>query len=150
MTAAQLLRVMRSARYAVEASVTQNAAPQAAVIGVAITDAFEIVFDTIGASRKAQNLRVNRRVALVLGNCYDGDERTIQYEGLADEPDGAELRRLKNLYFEVFPDGRDRQAWPGLTYFRVTPIWIRYSNYNVNPPEIIEFDAGDLASDREA
>jgi len=142
----ELLRFMRGARYAVEATVTQTSAPQAAVIGVAITDAFEIVFDTIGSSRKAQNLRVNRRVALVLGNCYDGDERTIQYEGLADEPDGAELRRLKETYFRVFPDGRDRERWPGITYFRVTPVWLRYSNYNANPPEIVEFDAGDLTS----
>lgn len=140
----ELLALMRSNRYAIEATVTMNSAPQAAVIGVAITDAFEIVFDTIGASRKAQNLRVNRRVALVLGNCYDGDERTIQYEGLADEPAGEEQRRLKEIYFGVFPDGRDREKWPGLTYFRVTPTWIRYSNYNTNPPEIVEFEAGDL------
>ena len=144
MTPAELLRVMRRTRYAVEATVTVNSAPQAAVIGVAVTDAFEIVFDTIGASRKAQNLRVNRRVALVLGNCYDGDERTIQYEGLADEPRGEELDRLKSVYFDVFPDGRERQTWPGLTYFRVTPTWVRYSNYNANPPEIVEFEPGDL------
>jgi hypothetical protein len=144
MTRDDLLRLVRSSRYAIEATVTQTGAPQAAVIGVAVTDAFEIVFDTIGGSRKAQNLRVNRRVALVLGNCYDGDERTIQYEGLADEPRGADLERLKEVYFGVFPDGRERQQWPGLTYFRVTPVWIRYSNYNVNPPEIIEFDAGAL------
>ena len=108
---------------------------------------FEIVFDTLGGSRKAQNLRVNRRVALVLGNSHDGDERTIQYEGLADEPTGAELQRLKGIYFGVFPDGREREKWPGMTYFRVTPVWIRYSNYNVNPPEIVEFETGDLAGD---
>ena len=111
-----------------------------------ITDTFEIVFDTIGASRKGQNLRVNRRVALVLGNSQDGDEWTVQYEGLADEPAGRELERLKNLYFAVFPDGRDRERWPGLTYFRVTPTWVRYSNYNVNPPAIVEFEVGDLTA----
>src|SRR5215510_14962752 len=105
----ELLAVMRGSRYAIEATVTPTGAPQAAVIGVAVTDAFEIVFDTVGGTRKAQNLRVNRRVALVLGNSYNGDERTIQYEGLADEPTGAELQRLKEIYFSVFPDGRERQ-----------------------------------------
>jgi hypothetical protein len=142
----ELMAVMRSNRYAIEATVTQTGAPQAAVIGIAVTDAFEIVFDTLGGSRKAQNLRVNRRVALVLGDSYNGDERTIQYEGLADEPTGAELQRLKDIYFGVFPDGRERQKWPGMTYFRVMPVWLRYSNYNMNPPEILEFDAGDLTS----
>jgi len=142
----ELLLVMRGNRYAIEATVTHTGAPQAAVIGIAVTDAFEIVFDTLGGSRKAQNLRVNRRVALVLGDSYNGDERTIQYEGLADEPTGAELQRLKDIYFGVFLDGRERQKWPGITYFRVMPVWLRYSNYNVNPPEIVEFDAGDLTS----
>jgi len=142
----ELLLVMRGNRYAIEATVTHTGAPQAAVIGIAVTDAFEIVFDTLGGSRKAQNLRVNRRVALVLGDSYNGDERTIQYEGLADEPTGAELQRLKDIYLGVFPDGRERQKWPGMTYFRVMPVWLRYSNYNVNPPEIVEFDAGDLTS----
>jgi general stress protein 26 len=146
MTRDEILALMRSSRYAMEATVTPTGAPQAAVIGVAVTDAFEIVFDTIGGSRKAQNLRVNRRVALVLGNSYDGDERTIQYEGLADEPVGAELERLKAIYFGVFPDGRDRQHWPGLTYFRVTPVWIRYSNFRTDPPEVVELDVGDLTS----
>ena len=143
----ELMAVIRGNRYAIEATVTRTGAPQAAVIGIAVTDAFEIVFDTLGGSRKAQNLRVNRRVALVLGNSHDGDERTIQYEGLADEPTGAELQRLKGIYFGVFPDGREREKWPGMTYFRVTPVWIRYSNYNVNPPEIVEFETGDLAGD---
>ena len=44
----------------------------------------------------------------------------------------------------TFPDGRERQAWPGLTYVRVTPTWLRYSDYSVDPPEIVEFDVADL------
>jgi len=44
----------------------------------------------------------------------------------------------------VFPDGRQRQEWPGLIYVRATPRWLRYSNYNVDPPEIAEFDSEGL------
>jgi hypothetical protein len=146
MQPADLLRFMRRHRYAVQASVTPAGAPQAAVIGIAVTGAFEIVFDTIGGSRKAQNLRVNRRLALVLGDANGGDEWTVQFEGLADEPRGGELERLKDAYFSVFPDGRDRQRWPGLTYFRVTPTWIRFTDYHVDPAAIHEFAAGDLSA----
>jgi len=146
MTAADLLVFMRSRRYAVEASVTAGSAPQAAIVGIAVTDRFEIVFDAIEISRKIQNLRVNRRIAFVIGGT-DGDERTAQYEGIADEPHGAELVRAKQFYFEVFPESRDHQRWPGITYVRVTPVWIRFSDYNVNPPSIVEFAAGDLESD---
>lgn len=28
--------------------------------------------------------------------------------GVADEPQGAELERLKEVYFQVYPDGRDK------------------------------------------
>ena len=109
--------------------------------GFAVTDRFEIVFDTLDSSRKAHNLRQNSRLALVIGGSNDGDERTVQYKGLADEPAGAELEHLKEVYCAAYPDGPSRLSRPGLIYVRVRPTWIRYSNYSVDPPEIVEFDA---------
>jgi len=75
------------------------------------------------------------------GGLEAGDERTVQYEGIADEPSGAELERLTEIYYQVYPDGRTRRSWPGLIYIRVQPTWIRYSDYNRDPPQITEFDA---------
>ena len=140
MTREELITFMRSEKYAVQTSVSADGVPQAAVVGIAVSDAFEIVFDTLDSSRKARNLRANSAVALVIGGTRDGDERTVQCEGTADEPTAADLARLQQIYFSRFPDGRDRQAWPGLIYVRVRPTWIRYSNFSVDPPEIIEFD----------
>ena len=74
-----LLEFMRSEKYAVQASVSRGGAPQAAVVGIVVSDRFEIVFDTVASSRKAANLRVNPAVALVIGGTRDGDERTVQY-----------------------------------------------------------------------
>ena len=145
MTPRELLAFMRTHRVAVQASVTPAAAPQAAVVGIAITDRFEVVFDTLGSSRKAHNLRANPSIALVMGGLMPGDERTVQYEGDADEPDGAERERLAAEYYVVYPDGRDRLSWPGLTYFRVRPRWIRYSDFGQAPPLIAEFTTGQLA-----
>jgi Pyridoxamine 5'-phosphate oxidase len=62
------------------------------------------VFDTLAFSRKAANLRANSRVALVIGGWNDSDPRTVQYEGVADFPTGAELERLKQVYFAAFLD----------------------------------------------
>jgi hypothetical protein len=78
---------------------------------------------------------------LVIGPAAAGSERTIQLEGVADEPTGAELERLLELYFVRFPDGRERQKWPGIMYWRVRPAWLRYSDFSVDPPEIVEFTA---------
>ena len=117
---------MRAQPWAVEASVTPQGAPQAAVVGIAITDRWELLFDTVTQSRKHQN-------------------RTVQYEGIAELPTEAELPGVQAYYFDRFPDGPTRQSWPGLVYWRVRPTWIRYSNLNVNPPIIQEWDAAAIA-----
>jgi general stress protein 26 len=140
MTREALLEFMRSEKYAVQTSVSPGGLPQAAVVGIAVTDRFEIVFDTLASSRKAPNLRANPAIAFVIGGTQEGDERTVQYEGTADEPDGGELERLLAVYYARFPEGPERRSWPGLIYVRVKPTWIRYSDYGRNPPEIIEFD----------
>jgi general stress protein 26 len=144
MTRKELLAFMRSERFAAQASVSRDYAAQAAVVGIAVSDDFEIVFDTLSDSRKATNLRANPSVAFVLGSTHDGAERTVQYEGVADVPSGDELRRVQEIYFEVFPDGRERLHWKGLIYVRVKPLWIRYSNYGPQPPLVLEFDAAAL------
>jgi hypothetical protein len=144
MTRADLLNFMRSCRYAVQSSVHPDGTPQSAIVGIVVTDDFEILFDTLATSRKGNNLRSRPEIAFVLGSLEGNDERTVQYEGLADEPTGPELARLTELYFRVFPDGRERQKWPGLTYIRASPRWLRYSDYNLDPPVIVEFDSESL------
>ena len=146
MDAQKLLEFLRSSRLAVQASLSYDDHPQAAVVGFAISDAFEIVFDTLQTTRKAINLRRNSHIAFVIGGLLQGDERTVQYEGVADEPFGADLERLKEIYYSAFPDGPSRANWPGLIYIRVRPKWIRYSNYNQNPPQIVEFQGQDLTA----
>jgi general stress protein 26 len=141
-TRADVLAFMRGHSLAVQASVSPSNSPQAAVVGFIVTDDFEIFFDTLDSTRKIFNLRENPRVAFVIGGLADGDERTVQYEGLADQPKGVELERLKERYFLRFPDGRDRLSWPGLTYVRARPRWIRFSNFSQSPPEIAEFSFG--------
>ena len=133
-----LVVFLRSQHWAVEATVSSAVQPQAAIIGYAVTDQLELVFDTLATSRKAANLRANPRIALVIGGWHAGSEQTLQYEGVADFPAGAELARLKEEYFKTFPDGPSRESWAGITYVRVRPTWLRFSDYTVEPPHIFE------------
>ena len=135
MDLAGLLEFLRAHRLAVQASVTAEGAPQAAVVGIAVSDRFEIVFDTLDSTRKIANLRRNPRISLAL---WEG-EKTVQIDGVADEPEGPELERIRAVYFEAWPDGRDRLEWPGLTHVRVRPTWARYTDYGKAPPQIVEF-----------
>lgn len=141
MTTAELLRFLKRYKLAVQATTSPDHQPQAAVVGYAVSDAFEFVFDTLDTSRKFRNLRADPRVALVVG--WD-DAMTAQIEGVADVPTGDELERLKACYFAVYPDGRERLAWAGITHVRVRPTWIRFSDFTQEPPRIVEFDGSQL------
>jgi pyridoxine/pyridoxamine 5'-phosphate oxidase len=144
MTPKALLGFMRSCRYAVQASVNRAGAPQAAVVGIAVGDDFDIIFDTMKAARKAVNLRLDPRIALVLGGQALGDERTLQIEGVAGLPEGPELEEARRLYLAKFPDGAERMVWAGSVFVRVRPQWFRFSDFNQDPAEIIHFNRRDL------
>jgi pyridoxine/pyridoxamine 5'-phosphate oxidase len=130
-----LIDFIRRQPWAVEASISSSGSPQAAVIGIVVSDEAELFFDTLETSRKCKNLRNDPRVAFVIG--WD-EEQTVQLEGIADEPSGAELDRLKALYFARFPDGVERAAASGVAYFRVRPSWARYSDFRGSEPVIVE------------
>jgi len=135
-TRAELLQFLRRYRLAVVSSVeAASGAPQAAVVGFAVSDQLELVFDTLDSTRKYANLVADPRVALVIG--WD-DAITAQIEGVADVPSGVELERLRDVYFGPYPDGRDRLAWPGITHVRVRPTWARLSDFTTDPPRIDE------------
>jgi hypothetical protein len=116
--------------------------PQAAVVGFAVSDLLEIIFDTVTSSRKYQNLCHNPRIALVIG--WDG-EITAQIEGVVDFPAGDERDRIRECYFVACRDGRERLNWTGITHARVRPTWIRYSDFTQDPPRIVEMGVAQLA-----
>ena len=65
---------MRSHVNAVQATVSPDGSPQAALVGIAVTDLFEIVFDSLEKTRTAMNLSQNPRVAFVVGGWTQGDK----------------------------------------------------------------------------
>lgn len=144
MTKEELFAFLQRHRLAVLATVSPSNQPEAAVMGYAVTSDLEIVFDTVRSARKYANMLANPRVALVIG----WDQVTLQYEGVAEEPTGERLDQYKEIYFGTYPDGRERQAWTGITWFKVRPTWIRYSDFNEGSRQIAEFDfpAGGTAS----
>ena len=133
-----LLEYLRAQRWAIQASNSAAHRPQAAIIRYVVTDRLELVFDTLAGSRKVANLRANPNVALVIGGWQDSSPRSLQLEGVADFPAGAELARLKLAYCTAFPDGSLRESLPDITYVRVVPQWVRLSDYASEPPSILE------------
>ncbi|SRR5260370_23851830 len=118
-------------RLAVLSTVTDTGQPQSALLGMAVTQQLEIIFDTVNSSRKHPNLKKHPRVAWVLG-CTT--EVTVQYEGVA-EGAGERLAKYKKIYsahFRMDPYGRAG------TYFVARPTWVRYCDYNPESRRIEE------------
>ena len=134
MTPSDFHAFLRQHRLAVLSTV-RDGAPQAALVGIAVTDTLEIVFDTVTGSRKYANILADPRVALVAGWDYG---KTLQVEGTADVLADEDLAAFKEVYFAVWPDGRERQRWPDIAYIRVRPHWLRYADYGRSPPQIEE------------
>ena len=133
LTLAFLHNFISRQRYAVVSSNGPQGTPQSALVGIAVSENLEIYFDTVDTTRKIVNIRSDSRVSLVIG--WE-NEQTLQYEGVADEPEGAALADLKAIYFKAWPDGPKRQSWKGITYCRVRPTWLRFSSYV--EPQLIE------------
>jgi pyridoxine/pyridoxamine 5'-phosphate oxidase len=130
----ELVALLRRFRLGVVSTVSASGQPQAATVGIAIGDELELVFDTLATTRKFANLVREPRVAVVLGE----GELTVQLEGRADVPTGAELARVQAIYFAAWPDGRDRASWANITWVRIRPTWLRVSDFAANPPAIRE------------
>jgi general stress protein 26 len=132
-----LYKFISKHQYAVLSTVAKDNLPEAALVCFAVTQDLKIIFDTVSTSRKYQDLIANPSIAFVIG--WD-NEQTVQYEGIAKIPTLGELDNLLKIYFEVFPDGKDRKEnWKDIAYFLVEPKWIRYSDFNLQHIEQIKF-----------
>src|SRR6185312_2714526 len=100
-------------KLAVVSSLNSGSKPESALVGIAVSNQLEIIFDTVKSSRKYANILQNPSVSVVIG--WD-NETTVQYEGEAeilgnDEPS----EYYREIYYAAWPDGRERTAnWAGL------------------------------------
>jgi pyridoxine/pyridoxamine 5'-phosphate oxidase len=133
----EVFDIVKQKRLAVVSTVNDSGAPEAALVGFALTERNEVVFDTLGSSRKAVNIARRPAAALVIG--WENDV-TVQIEGDARRPQGDDLAYAKTAYFREWPDGRARENWPDIAYIVVKPRWLRYANY-AGAPVIEEFTA---------
>ena len=128
----EFLAYMRSHKLAVVSTLGADGSPQSALVGVATTDDFQIIFDTVSTSRKHGNLLRDVRIAVTFSG---PSEQTLQYEGRAisvsvtDPCDEA----YREQYYLAWPECRDHLAWTDISYWRIMPRWLRFSDYDRGP-----------------
>jgi hypothetical protein len=131
----EVYRFIAGHKLGVLGTISSSGLPQSALVGIAVTPKLEIVFETVKSSRKFRNLVSKPDCSFVVG--WKG-EVTVQYEGIAQQPKGAALAQLQKVYFANWPDCLSHLSWPGIVYFVVRPTWVRYSDYDRDPPYIAE------------
>jgi general stress protein 26 len=134
---ADIYRFIVKHKLGVVGTTSSSGSPQSALVGIAVTPKLEIVFETVKSTRKFRNLTSRPNCSFVVG--WKG-EVTVQYEGVAYQPQGVALDQFRNVYFANWPSCRSHLSWPDIVYLVVRPIWIRYSDYDRDPPNIAEFD----------
>jgi hypothetical protein len=138
MTKDDVYSFLTTCKLGVLGTIGPNGAPQSSLVGIAVTEKLEIVFDTVRSSRKYPNLVAQPACSFVIGG-WGAGEQTVQYEGAAQELQPPALEQYQEIYFRAWPDGPARMSWPGIVYFVARPSWIRYSDFDQNPPLIREF-----------
>lgn len=135
MTKQGVLEFIKKHKLAVISTVGEDAKPESAVLEFGETDELELVFDCASSSRKYRNLQTNKQVSFVIG--WD-ESITVQYEGVAVQITGTEAEKYQHAFWLKNPEAERWKNEEGITYFKVTPQWIRYSDLNKKPWEIFE------------
>jgi DNA-binding winged helix-turn-helix (wHTH) protein len=133
-----LLPFARRHRLAVVATCSPSGVPQSAVVRFHVNDAFELILTAHQEHRKVANLRVNPTASAVIG--WD-DMQTLQVEGRAELLNGAGLAEVKRYLASQVPEEFQwRQRVEGIVYIKITPTWMRFSDFGINPASILTLD----------
>ena len=124
---------VRAQGQGVVATVSPSGAPEAALVGLAALDDGTLVFDTHAGSRKAENLRHDHRIAVVVGTV---GELSVQIEGFAAIAHGAHRERYGAAYAAQFPGSHALD--PDFAVVAIRPSWVRVYDASVTPARVSE------------
>lgn len=123
----------RAEAQGVVATVSPSGAPEAALVGIAALDDGTLVFDTPVGSRKAENLRHDHRIALVIGT---DAAVSVQIDGFATIVHGSLREEYGRAYDEQFPGSHALD--PNFAVVVVRPAWVRVYDASTTRAQVTE------------
>ena len=126
---------IKTHKLAVIASVNETSLPEAAVIGIAVTENLEIIFSSFVTSRKYANLQKNPKIALVIG--WEKGT-TVQYEGIAIELSQDEAEKQLETSLKKTQSIALKLELENQVVYKITPNWVRFSDLSIDPWERFE------------
>lgn len=124
---------VRAHAQGVVATASPSGAPQAALVGIAALDDGTLIFDTLVGSRKAENLRHDHRISVVVGTDHTV---SAQIDGFATIVHGSLREEYGTAYTEQFPGSRVLD--PDFAVVVVRPAWVRVYDASTHPAVVTE------------
>jgi pyridoxine/pyridoxamine 5'-phosphate oxidase len=127
----EFVEFARAAELAVLATASPAGKPEAALLGVAVTESGDLVVDIHRSARKLTNITRNNQVAVVIGWA---DDVSIQVEGHIRLVTGDERRGYEKVYLARFPGSRVSDS--AFEVAVITPEWVRRYDAGSDPARI--------------
>ncbi|MFB7892078.1 pyridoxamine 5'-phosphate oxidase family protein [Microbacterium sp. NPDC056044] len=128
----EFVAFVRAEAQGIVATVSPSGAPEAALVGIAALDDGTLVFDTLVGSRKAENLRHDHRIAVVIGT----DGVSVQIDGFGTIVHGTLREEYGGAYNAQFPGSRALD--PAFAVVVVRPAWVRVYDASADPAHVTE------------
>jgi len=126
----------KEAKLCVISTASSDLQPSSAVVAYAVKDDLTVVLSTHPVTQKWKNLKENEKVALVFG--FDFAGLNIQYHGKSELIErGDSYNDYEELFFGQNPEAKKFMT-PDTGFIKITPTWMRVTDYSAQPPEIIE------------
>lgn len=130
----KILKFLQKEHLAVLSYAEKNQ-PKSAVIDFSESKSLEILFITLTSYRKYKILKKNPKISL----CFGGKKNsTVQYEGLAEEISKLSFLPYLKYHIQKNPIELKFSRMLEAKFFKIKPVWVRYSNFKKSPNEIFE------------
>ena len=133
----KVLEFIKNKNLGVLSTINKFGNPESAVVAFSETEDLQIIFGTFNTTRKYSNLQLNQTISFVIG-WDEGENVTVQYEGIVREVTDLEFQECRDIQLKKNPSSKTYAFEKQQRYFKITPIWIRYSDLSKEPEEIFE------------
>lgn len=124
-------------KFCVISTVSEYGTPECAVMAYVVHEDLTITFSTPSTSRKWHNLEQNPYVAFTTGWEHGG--LNVQYQGRVTLIAlGKDHQWHEEIYFKEHPELAQFRGAPGARFIKITPTWIRLTDYTKGAPQITE------------
>lgn len=136
----KVLEFIKKNRVSALATVLAHGSPHTAVMHYShLVNPLELYFSVDKTSVKCQFLlkRKEGKASVVIG-FSEQEWITVQIDGLISIVDNREkLRRIKTIHYKKNPSSKEFENDPNTIFLIFKPKWIRYTDFNFEPPNII-------------